>query len=733
MAGEPVVFGLEVKGADTVARAYAQVTAEVTKAAEAEKAAAAGAKSITAAATAQADALKEASRQATTTAQAARAVAPAAETAAVGMRSAAAAGQNLRFQLADVFTSIAGGMNPLMVLAQQGPQIAEAFGGAAKGADVLKAALGPAAGLGGVVAALAPVVLAAGGAFLYFKGQLEDAEKAATKAATSATAAQTAFEKLRDSQRIQTVQAGIMAGEFGKSAIGTTEAQIAAERQFADVRTQAAAKVAQSEAKLLELRKQVQTASAGPQNVDNSITIAKANTEIRKTTEALNQNREALKGVDDQIANTAAATVDWAEAERKAAEDAKNDKRGRKDALKELSDAERELARRNAESDKARIAAGEAIVAQVEKLAPAIRNEGDRAKDAINETMRAVRQAAFLGEITQTDAVRYVNQLELALSDIDMKGFQAAIEKGFKDAGTEALPKLQAEFEKMATDAQRVLDQRTQRIGSGISSALSGDLMGGLGSVVGRSPVGGAVMAGVQGLGALGANGAADTAKQIEATAMGVVKGLKELGPLLERLVPMLAVELPIAIVKALPQIVVGIGKAIVGIAADFGRILWDAFTFGDSIREWWDGMGGWGGIKDALRDWWRDVWASIRDFFTRTDEEKSRFRQKAGDTALEAVTLGIANTDTYNPGAYQSRNERTAPTYRPQAAMFAAPSPGGGGALAAMSGGGSGGIHIHMPPGLMIGTADEVVRKLSQHLGTGGRRLTLPPGSVRT
>ena len=71
------------------------------------------------------------------------------------MKSAASAGQNLRFQLADVFTSLAGGMNPLMVLAQQGPQIAEAFGGAAKSADVLKAALGPAAGLGGVVLALA--------------------------------------------------------------------------------------------------------------------------------------------------------------------------------------------------------------------------------------------------------------------------------------------------------------------------------------------------------------------------------------------------------------------------------------------------------------------------------------------------------------------------------------------------------------------------------------------------
>jgi len=731
MAGEPVVFGLEVKGADAVARAYAQVTAEVTKAAEAENAASASAKSITAAATEQAEAVKEAGRQSAVTAQAARAVAPAAEAAAVGMKSAASAGQNLRFQLADVFTSLAGGMNPLMVLAQQGPQIAEAFGGAAKSADVLKAALGPAAGLGGVVLALAPAVLAAGGAFLYFKGQLEDAEKAAAKASTAATTAQTAFEKLRDSQRIDIVKAGIMAGEFDKSALTTSEAQFAAERKFGEMRLLAAAEVERVETEIAESRKSVQSAKVGVNNLSNSTAIAEGNTAIRKGNEELAKKKEALQAVEHEIANAAAATVDWAEWERKAAEDDKNNKKGRKDALKELSDAERELARRNAESDKARLAAGAAIVAQVEKLAPAIRNEEDQAKDAINETMRAVRQAAFLGEISQTDAARYVNQLELALSDIDMKAFQAALEKGFEDAGTEALPKLQAEFEKMAADAQRVLDQRTQRIGQGVGSALSGDLMGGLGAVMGKDPMTAAIMASVQGLGALGAQGADATAKQIEATAMGVVKGLKELGPLIGELIPMLAVEIPVALVKAIPQIVTGLRDGLLGAAADLGKRLWEAITFGDAIRQWWDGMGGWGGIKDALRDWWRDVWAAIRDFFTRTDEEKTQFRKKVGDTALEWVTLGIANTDTYNPGAYQSRNERMGPTYRPQAAMFAAPSPAGGGGLAGAAGGG-GSVHIHMPPGLMIGTADEVVRKLSQHMGTGGRRLSLPPGSVR-
>lgn len=720
MAGEPVVFGLEVKGADAVARAYAQVTAEVTKAAEAEKAASASAKSITAAATAQADALKEAGRQSAVTAQAARAVAPAAEAAAVGMKSAASAGQNLRFQLADVFTSLAGGMNPLMVLAQQGPQIAEAFGGAAKSADVLKAALGPAAGLGGVVLALAPAVLAAGGAFLYLNAQLKEAEATAKAASAAATAAQGAYDKLRESQRVQAVQAGVLAGEFGESAIGTTEAQIAAERQFGEVRQQAATKVAQAETRILELRKQVQAASLGANNADNAIAIAKANTEIRKQSEVLQQNRDALSAVDRQIANTAAATVEWtgrtvtATKAIREALPALGDYRIAVDGLYPVGLAQ----------------SGSDLIKQINAIAPVARTAADTVNE-LEAALGAINLARLTGKIGADMADGLVFQVESKLGDIKLRGLTAALSDSFVSSASASMAKLQADAERMAADAQRVLDQRTQRIGQGVGSALSGDLMGGLGAVMGKDPTTAAIMASVQGLGALGAQGADATAKQIEATAMGVVKGLKELGPLIGELIPMLAVEIPVALVKAIPQIVTGLIGGLLGAAADLGKRLWEAITFGDAIRQWWDGMGGWGGIKDALRDWWRDVWAAIRDFFTRTDEEKTQFRKKAGDTALEVITLGIANTDTYNPGAYQSRNERMGPTYRPQAAMFAAPSPAGGGGLAGAAGGG-GSVHIHMPPGLMIGTADEVVRKLSQHMGTGGRRLSLPPGSVR-
>lgn len=718
MAGEPVVFGLEVKGADTVARAYAQVTAEVTKAAEAEKAASAGAKSITAAATAQADALKEASRQATTTAQAARAVAPAAETAAVGMRSAAAAGQNLRFQLADVFTSIAGGMNPLMVLAQQGPQIAEAFGGAAKGADVLKAALGPAAGLGGVVLALAPAVLAAGGAFLYLNAQLKEAEATAKAASAAATAAQGAYDKLRESQRIQTVQAGVLAGQFGESAIGTTEAQIAAERQFGEVRQQAATKVAQTETRILELRKQVQSASAGATNSDNAITIAKANTEIRKQSEVLAQNRAALSAVDREIANTAAATVEWTNrtvTATKAVRDALpalGDYRIAVDGLYPVGLAQ----------------SGSDLIKQINAIAPVARTAADTVNE-LESALGAINLARLTGKIGADMADGLVFQVESKLGDIKLRGLTAALSDSFVSSASASMAKLQADAERMAAEAQRRIDQRTQRIGQGVGSMLSGDIMGGLGSVVGRSPVGGAVMAGVQGLGALGANGADATAKQIEATAAGVTKGLKELGPLIARLVPSLVGELPAALIKAVPSIVQGLIEAlpsvVKGVVIGIGQLAYEIIALPVRLLE---------GVPNALREWWRTAWQAIKDFIQGngpktelTPEIQRRIMESVA--AQQPTNQGASGVAT----AMALSGARTAPTYRPQAAMFAAPSPGGGGSLAAMGGGGSGGVHIHMPPGLMIGTADEVVRKLSQHLGTGGRRLTLPPGSVRT
>jgi hypothetical protein len=712
MAGEPVVFGLEVKGADVVAQAYRQVTAEVTRAADAEAKAAAASKSVTAAATAQAESVKEAGRQSAVTATAARAVAPAAEAAAVGMKSAAAAGQNLRFQMADVFTSLAGGMNPLMVLAQQGPQIAEAFGGASKSADVLKAALGPAAGLGGVVLALAPAVLAAGGAFLYLNAQLKEAEATAKAASDAATKAQGAYDRLRESQRVQTVQAAVLAGQFGEGAIGTTEAQIAAERQFGEVRTQAAAKVAQSEARLLELRKQVQTASAGAQNSDNAITIAKANTEIRKKTDELGRNRDALGEVDRQIANTAASIVEWTERVKtststvRAAVPVLEVYRAAVDGLYPVGLAQ----------------SGADLIRQINAIAPAAKTAADTVNE-LEASIGAINLAKLTGKIGADVADGLIFQVESKLGDLEMKGLTAALSDSFVSSAASAMQKLQADADRMAAEYQRRIEDRTRRIGQGASSLMSGDLMGALGAAVGRSPTGAAVMAGVQGLGALGAQGADATAKQIEATAMGVVKGLRELGPLLAAVIPSLVGQLPSAIVKAIPAIIAGLMEALPIIAVEMvkatGQLAYQIIALPVRLLD---------GVPDALAKWWRNVWREIRDFIAGrgpttelTPEIQARL---LADVQKQQATTYAA------PALPAGATVRTAPEYRPQAAMFASPAPSGGGA--AGGGFGSSTVHVHMPPGLMVGTADEVVRKLSQHLGTGGRRLTLPPGSVR-
>lgn len=68
----------------------------------------------------------------------------------------AAAFRQLPMQLQDVFVSLAGGMNPLMVLTQQGPQITSSFGGVKETFKAITGAISPmAAGLMGGLAAVA--------------------------------------------------------------------------------------------------------------------------------------------------------------------------------------------------------------------------------------------------------------------------------------------------------------------------------------------------------------------------------------------------------------------------------------------------------------------------------------------------------------------------------------------------------------------------------------------------
>lgn len=94
-----------------------------------------------------------------------------------GMDAAGYAAGNLRFQMFDVGQSLALGMNPMMVLAQQGPQVAQAFtqasqAGGTMGSTIM-AALGP-------MAAMLPIVaVAAGGLAMAYQGLTAKSEAAA--------------------------------------------------------------------------------------------------------------------------------------------------------------------------------------------------------------------------------------------------------------------------------------------------------------------------------------------------------------------------------------------------------------------------------------------------------------------------------------------------------------------------------------------------------------------------
>ena len=97
----------------------------------------------------------------TTLSRALRDTGTAGETAARGTKLAAHELTNLTYQLQDTVVSLAGGMNPLLVLVQQGPQATSAVGGVGRALSLLASPAGLATlGIGAVAGAFGLVVVA---------------------------------------------------------------------------------------------------------------------------------------------------------------------------------------------------------------------------------------------------------------------------------------------------------------------------------------------------------------------------------------------------------------------------------------------------------------------------------------------------------------------------------------------------------------------------------------------
>lgn len=146
-------------------------------------------------------------------------------TAAAGMGQAAAATGNLRSQIFDVATSLQGGMNPLTVLSQQGPQIAEAMLAAGNGVQALKAAL---LSTGAVVGAVAAVL---GPLYLGFRTLTEDSARAA-EVAERVSNQYAALSAIMDDTRAKTVELAVATGQLSEAQGDAFAAGAAGLRQY---------------------------------------------------------------------------------------------------------------------------------------------------------------------------------------------------------------------------------------------------------------------------------------------------------------------------------------------------------------------------------------------------------------------------------------------------------------------------------------------------------------------
>lgn len=234
MASGEVTF--RIQATDGVSGVLAADAAAARDAAAAEK--------LLATATDQATAAKRAQAAVNTPAHLS-ATGRAANTAAAGMGAAAHQAQSLQFQLFDIGQGLVSGVNPLVILAQQGPQVAQSFMGAAKATDVLKAALAPLGAALAVVApvlvAIAPAAIAAGAAYLYFSNELENAEAKAAKFAATAQRMQEAHAGIESAMGDTADRIKVLSGEY-------TSEELAAERRIEALKEATRATIATMEA-----------------------------------------------------------------------------------------------------------------------------------------------------------------------------------------------------------------------------------------------------------------------------------------------------------------------------------------------------------------------------------------------------------------------------------------------------------------------------------------------------
>jgi hypothetical protein len=601
----------------------------------------------------------------------------------------AAAQSNLIQQLIDVGTQAAGGANPLLILIQQGPQIAMAISAATSATALfsgmlatMKAAVIAAAG---VLGPLAVVLAAVGTAYLVTKNanqeaaeaqgiynvNVEDAEAKLAAMASRLDEVNGMLGKVRDRVKDNAREIAVLSGEITKeeasrqSAIETVEEQAKAETQAARDRLKAQYDLVHVQENALKLEEQRSGGWLGEETREElreNIRVGREQIEVLKG--ELNARKDATAKELEQI-DTLFRLRGEKEAEAAAGRRSTAAVRSQVAALTELQQALR-----------AALPSLKEALIESQLLAGAMAEGGDI--EPINlvttEAISRARelQAALDSLAPSKDVLTDLEKLQLILLDIQRANIQSGgALSGLEDQAGGALMEaigqdLAVAGKEFADLGAKGVDEATKKaatFGTQIGAVIGGDISGVLTSILSATgPVGAAVAGTLEGLSALGEQGAGKTSKMITGFLSSISKGLTSLPALIVKLVPSLLVDvlpdLVVALVGAIPRLVVAI---LIELPVAIVR----------GIVGWWRDIGGFKGIArsiaDGVRDWWTSTWDRIkswlRDIFTPGNdrrEQRRNEREARNENRLSAgqafVAVGQAIGDVFT-GDNRSRS----------------------------------------------------------------------------
>ena len=414
--------------------------------------------------------------------------------------SLAGASTNLRFQLFDVVQQVSAGQNPLMILNQQGFQIAQVFTQGGSAAGIFAGALGPLAPiLAGIVAAAGPVlvVIAAmvtaysvfANAAMQVAEETTGARDAAIDAADKIKGTKSdmeegrkAWERFRDTVEQAAIATAVANGTLTKEEAATmalvkkarTEST-AALKQFGDEWAAVTAKIEAYEAvdlskkgfyyeDLKEANEQLPQLRKEQARLQHELAMKHA--EIERGTEIIlgqgvaetkaGQDKEGIKDKADATRDQAAALRDYAAAMKglaKVSEDASDkasltafDDLGGSSKTERTFQKATEKARQDAEKS---VAAAETALAEALAAAKVIGGEAGAQMAEGARTAFATANDVFLAELVQAqdDAVRTAleTQKAAAAKRVDANMGAISIQVQDEEAFADTLGKIREE------------------------------------------------------------------------------------------------------------------------------------------------------------------------------------------------------------------------------------------------------------------------------------------------